>query len=212
MKTKLCRPVLVKTNTKSQLLINKINGRLLFDCESIIIENAQYQELILISLYPKEKIEIGDKYYNSVRKKIHICENEIEKQSVNQFKEYAHKVIATQSQIPPKYIQQFIEEYNINSVKDIEIEMEEYDHDEEWSEISGAYETCRYRPKLINGFISIVDNKDDSDKEIIDYVFNKPILYTEEEIEELVESYLFDLSSTYKEIPFRSWFEQNKKK
>ena len=37
---------------------------------------------------------------------------------------FCKKVIATQSQIPPEYIQQFIEEYNKGEVKDIEIEME----------------------------------------------------------------------------------------
>lgn len=40
----------------------------------------------------------------------------------------------------------------------------------------------------------------------------KATLYTGEEIKELVQSYLFDLGSTYKDIPFDKWFEQNKKK
>lgn len=41
-------------------------------------------------------------------------------------------------------------------VFEIEIEMEEYDHDEDWSEISGAFEICKYRPKITNNSIKIL--------------------------------------------------------
>lgn len=41
-------------------------------------------------------------------------------------------------------------------VFDIEVEMEEYDHDESWSEIGGAYETFKLRPKITNNSIKIM--------------------------------------------------------
>lgn len=158
-----CRPILVESKNKSSLIGKyKDTGNLVFNNTLKDIERGEPMELIFISLNPDEKIKDGDLVYDKEAKYIRILNykwNETD---------FDVKVIATQSQIPPEYIQQFIEEYNINSVKDIDIEMEEYDHDEEWSEISGAYETCRYRPKLINGFISIVKerlfNQSDIDK------------------------------------------------
>lgn len=41
----------------------------------------------------------------------------------------------------------FFNSFQQPKVFDIEVEMEEYDHDEDWSEISGAFEICKYRPK-----------------------------------------------------------------
>jgi len=48
--------------------------------------------------------------------------------------------------------------------------------------------------------------------DLLEKLYQEPILYTEEEIFELIQNYLGDLSSCYKEIPFDKWFEQNKKK
>ena len=79
--------------------------------------------------------------------------------------EYFKKIIATTDEslvlrnntafasllpsIPQSFIEHYITEFNKGNVtKQVEVELEEYDHEEEWSEISGAYETYRLRLKL----------------------------------------------------------------
>ena len=100
----------------------------------------------------------------------------------------AKKVIATQPQLSPEYIQQFIEEYNKGEVKDVEIEME-------WT--LGNEEDDNQNlipvlvPKLTNGFITIGKKE--------------PILYTEEEVKSLFIEFNPSLSTL-------DWFNKNKKK
>lgn len=53
-------------------------------------------------------------------------------------------------------IELYLNNLNENKVFDIDIETEEYDHDEDWSEISGAFEICKYRPKVTNNKIKIL--------------------------------------------------------
>ena len=53
------------------------------------------------------------------------------------------------------FIEKYIEQYNKeNIITDVMVEYQEYDHDEEWSDISGAYETFKLRIK--------VDSKDNT--------------------------------------------------
>ncbi len=48
-----------------------------------------------------------------------------------------------------QFIQKFVEEYNRgNIITDVLVECEQYDFDEEWSEIHGAYETYKERLKI----------------------------------------------------------------
>lgn len=164
MKTKKCRPVLVesKENTGITLGINitrNIPG----------IMRGQNYQLILISLDPDEKIEVGDKYivelFNVKGKStgfhLESC-NVINDVWVNNTSvdltrhiNNCKKVIALQSQLSPEYIQQFIEEYNKDKVKDVEIEMvtmnKGYNNHEDspYNEID--------IPKLTNGFVTIVE-------------------------------------------------------
>ena len=158
------RPILVNTNE-----INKIGDICLFSYGLNIagIADIGYpkQELILISLEPNQKFEIGDKYFingfikTCVERNKYINDFYLTDHLGNEdYEIYCKKVIAKQDQIPESYIQQLIKEYNNSTVKDINIEMEEFDHDEEWSDIGGAYETFRYRPRLTNGFVTIVDD------------------------------------------------------
>ena len=161
MKTIKARPVLVESEIAN--IYKCRTGGLGYKevAASFTIKGQEYQ-LILISLDPNDKVEKWDIVYdentNSIGEFIGWTNSFLIDTAIKSFNR-PKKAIATQSQIPPEYIQQFIEEYNGNSVKDIEIEMEEYNHDEEWSEISGAYETYRYRPKLTNGFITIVNER-----------------------------------------------------
>lgn len=117
MKTLKCRPVLVEVD-KSFLYLH--GGKLYNNRTTMHIPDGKQitQQLILISLNTDEKIEVGNKYYSTIHNQIFECINN------KQYFENEFKVIATQSQLSPEYIQQFIEEYNKDEVKDVEIEME----------------------------------------------------------------------------------------
>lgn len=178
MKTKLCKPVLVEINEESNLFRKKGADFLEY------IPNNNYEgpyigyELILISLDPDDKIKEGDiipyvicwanetyEYFNS--------NNGIRKSKIP----YVKKVIATQDQIPPEYIQQFVKEYNEDEVKDVEIEIDLF-----WNN-GGKYgiqpfpnETATekdrvYKSKLTNGFITIV--KEEPEAVFFSTKFNK---------------------------------------
>ena len=233
MKTKLCRPILLQTkDLHSQLEIDDISvGKLSYELKQYYCKNPQ--QLILVSLDLYEKIEVGDKIYSVLyglgeivrdyggidsernRPLIAKFENSTTQQSYHrngiwQKGKYedvsAHncrKVIATQSQLPKSYIQQFIKEYNKGEVKDTEIEMEElyfhgsgYYKAEEltFSEREKHIPMREYKPKLTNGFITIVGEE--------------PILYTEEEFKYKSRD-AFDNSCKYSS--FEEWFNNNKK-
>lgn len=78
----------------------------------------------------------------------------------------------------------------------VEIEMEEFVPDNGIN-LNGGYHS---EPKLINGSITIINEE--------------PILYTEEEVKDLLKLCLKEFSTTSKiDIPcVDEWFEQNKKK
>ena len=254
MNTKLCRPILVEnkdTPNVGDIVKSKFEDiHILTKNDSKeYIKTVAKQQLILISL-EDEKIKVGDMVLRM---------EESSKQLINPYKncfiekctdiEENHwedlKVIATQSQLSPEYIQQFIEEYNNDDVKDIEIEMEEYGR---FNTINHPYEISR--PKLTSGFVTIVEkdsyhewyysNHPKSRYEMLKHcypnftgditiemikhikeVFNKshikPILYTEEEVEELcsqahIHGYSLCLGTTDDLLDFTEWFKQNKKK
>ncbi len=226
MKTKLVRPVLVESNNPVQIGsimkyiklfpfhdddVDKPVGSLVLNKNFNIVSSNQYWkhcQLILISL-EDDKIEedalvlvdgglgrIGlDKFQNNVKYSIR-----------------PKKVIATQSQLSPEYIQQFIEEYNKGEVKDFKIEMEDRFG---YCAKCNAYQfasfiTCNYRPscggkiiqkdepKLTNGYVTIV---------------NKEVpTYTEEEVYSIMQQYLENyVWSNGKYITPKEWFNQHKK-
>lgn len=57
---KRVKPVLISSSNKTDLLINTLNNRLLYDCSDIIKEHAKYYQLALISLDHNEKLDEGD--------------------------------------------------------------------------------------------------------------------------------------------------------
>ena len=125
---------------------------ILVDSKGHCLSILPNKQLILISL--DDEIKVGDKHY---------FEGEV-KYTTKQTIEYLNssgdntfkKVIATQEQISPEYIQQFIEEYNKGKVKDFEIEMKDWcDYDDN---PCGGLDKPDWRPKLTNGFVTIVNN------------------------------------------------------
>jgi hypothetical protein len=98
------------------------------------------KKLILISLNPNEKIKVGETYYDTTKSNISIpgfnkktkenisfkispldvCDSQGLADYINERKT-CRKIIATQEQLTPEYIEKFIEEYNNNTVKDVEI-------------------------------------------------------------------------------------------
>ena len=205
MKTRLCKPVLVET--KEPTTIFKDHSGLY--CTGLEPQTGHSinscvtgYKLILISLDPDEKIEVGDMFYDTYSKNIG-------KATVNFGRvgdDHAKKIIATQFQLSPEYIQQFIEEYNKGEVKDVEIEME-YNEDR----IVDGKDIGDYRVSLTNGFVTIIEKK--------------LILYTEEDFKRFINQFekgwLFDedigyinLEEHYLSIfeEFKEWFNKNKKK
>jgi len=220
MTTKLCRPILIESKnlstTKGQLCLN---GNYLFTArESDNVHPLKPQQLVLISLDPNEKIKINDKFiyketfldgtvktrqdfikYNWI---LTTCNKEdlpyIERAlyGINSKKGISgiYKVMTTQEQLSPKYIQQFIQEYNTNSVKDIEIEMriifEPYYKDTEVL-------------NLKNNFVNIITNT------------KSQIFYTEEEVSDLLfklqKQIISKYSAQFTNINIVEWFEKNKK-
>ena len=234
MKTHKVRPVLVESKEKTNLLINTLNNRLLFGVQNIIKEYAKYYELILISL-EDEKIESGDTVYElypdggfgATGNHLSVCTNP------DGYDEDAFKVIARQSQIPPEYISEFIEQYNNDCVEDFEIKCggsyEEfldfcgklgYDYDGAFGwykrtdpggnrpNTSKLEDLFNKYPKLTNGFVTVIEKE--------------PISYTEEEVLNLIFKYSNDLLD--RTDPFldafenesatnftKEWFKENKK-
>lgn len=159
---KLCRPILVVTNKKDTNLFKKHN--ILYYTKGMITSGGSIQayELILVSLDPDEKIEVGNKcikfgniykggYIEHIYSPVDFAFPEID------FK----KIIATQSQLSPEYINQFVEEYNKNKINNIEIEMIDNGYEVDMEGVGGMDwgDTCwnsKIEPKLTNGFITVV--------------------------------------------------------
>lgn len=177
-------------------------------------KGSAYQLLLLSD----EEIKIEDYAQTYNQKKevvIHHCKYSGDTESANNLK--CPKIIAAYPKIDnlPTFSIEFIKEWCDNPVKEVEIEMEDISR----SIIPIVVETI---PKLTNGFITIINKdliKEESDKEIIEYVFNKSkesIVYTEEDLHEaFCAGAGFDIKSLNKETQyymFTDWFEQNKKK
>lgn len=215
MTTKLCRPVLINTEQPVKIGsimkyikyssfhdddIDKPVGSLTLNKNHSVIKSNecwQHQQLILISLDPNEKIIKNDKYYSTIHKQIFKCVHN------EQYFENEYKIITTQEQLSPEYIQQFVKEYNTNSVKDIEIEMQE-EYSLRYYTPAGGIECCDkyniyFKPKLINGFINIITNT------------KSQILYTEEEVNILFNRYN-EFIAHHEPKYWQQWFEKNKKK
>lgn len=255
---KLCKPILIKSDKHSDI-INVAEIQQLFQRSKItnnedLLNNLGFdQQLILISFDEDEKIMHNDKWiyicpvngidYDSNNEPIitnHIPD------SINWFdklhdKKNYHKVIATQEQLPPEYIQQFIEEYNRGEVKDVEVVMT-------WKKDRHGDGRQFFKsnpfPKLTNGFITI------NPKEPVEHNYNllcnmqyymeycqtngyvtpqdwlekykhyedkkEPITYTEEEVYELFNSFRKDFplhrGIQIMDYDLKEWFNNNKKK
>jgi len=223
MKTNLCKPVLIKGD-KSFLYLH--SGKLYNNRTTMHIPDGKQipLQLILISLDSDEKIEDEDKYIHKQNNVYRILEC-----ISNVLPMDAKKVIATQSQLSPEYIQQFIEEYNKGEVEDVEIECPQC---KEWGYINSCRKDCNQKflqPKLTKeGFVTIVKEKP-TYQQIIDTcggeesfckltgITKELITYTEEEVYNLFENYrvyINELSSNVRtsKIKLSIWFEQNRKK
>ena len=169
MDTKRVQPVLIESLDKTNLLINTINGRLLFDCQDIIKEHAKYYSIVLISL-EDDNIEKDDMYvafgntgtyllqcadvYNGF-----LVATDKDKYPFDTYN--CKKVVATYSQIPYSYITKLIKDYNSGNMKDFEIEwLEDFGHiDKDYDE--NDHENAikiQDEPKLNSeGYIIIID-------------------------------------------------------
>lgn len=101
-----------------------------------------------------------------------------------------------------QFIEKYIEEYNKgNKIIEVLVEVEEYDHDEEWSDIGGAYETYKLRLKI------------DSQNQIT--IRKQKNSWSREEVMKLIEDFTM---VTYniplnkhpeREIAINKWIEEN---
>lgn len=184
------RPVLVETKEPANIIGWKNKVQLTNDNISQLVD--KYYQLILISL-EDEKIEVGELCYHKGSKEV------VNYQNGGFPKGHCFKVIATQSQLSPELIQQLVYEYNNGGMKDFEIEFDNIRIGTEDISGMGIYD---YKPKLTNGFVTVVGKE--------------PILYTEKEVWNLFKEYrqwLYKgpevrLSKNKLDI----WFEQNRKK
>lgn len=205
MKTKLCRPVLVESKEPSKLRLDN-NGKLTFEphVQGLYYSGLvhTYQQLILISLDPNEEIEDGDivcmqfntqgdlsgewivdkivtAKFDSNNKFYYTNEGDtfknyiLESDSTRTIK----KVIATQEQLSPEYIQQFLENYN-DVDNDVMIEMVVDENDKRnwyvdcpmgkyWEDEpippskDNLYTNASYlKPKLTGRFVTIIKQGD----------------------------------------------------
>ena len=222
MKTKLCRPVLVPISLKKiqpkdcigKIFLNKDNvASILTNIEDIIKSNSYFkaipQELILISLDPEEKIEVDKLHLNVWNNEIITMDLATKNMLDCGMLHNPHcKIIATQCQLPQEYIQQIVEQFNSGKVEDIEIEIiEDYGHIDK-----------DYDPDDQENAIFIGEYLKLNDENQIQIVKRKPILYTEEEVKELLLKSVEETCTKHKVIQqiFKDnlsiWFEQNKKK
>lgn len=169
MKTKLCKPILI--DDEENIYKDELS---LFDDKLIINSklksSSDTKQIVVVSLDKDDKIKSGDLI--TIGNRIIIAPN------TDRFIGF-RKVIATQDQLSPEYIQQFIEEYNNDNVKDIEIAMNEVTIQESSSKyenndilVNGdIVNSINYtltevidktvekynKPKLTNGFITIIE-------------------------------------------------------
>jgi len=201
MKTKKVKPVLVESESKS------CKGDLVIVTQKLGIHIANTepsyhnkQELILISLEDEKIDDSKERYFESSNGMINI----ITDKNVNIIGNY-YNIVAYQSQLSPELIQQLVNEYNSDGMKDFEIRMEEKFNLRFYTP-AGGIECCEkynvhFKPKLTNGFVTVVKKE--------------PILYTEEEVENILAEYSEALQSiltkNLMEVTPVRWFKQNKK-
>ena len=132
MKTHKVRPILIPTNKEVHTIYMIDN--LEYHIDKKLSLNAIEQQLILVSLEDK-KIEIGDKFYcsdNTNYAHILTCsgytnDTHLQAKSNNKYGYgdwnicYSKKVIATQEQLSTELIEQLVDEYNNNGMKDFKI-------------------------------------------------------------------------------------------
>lgn len=147
MKTKKVKPVLVSTNKKvhDTYMVDNLE----YQIDKKLSFNGIEKQLILISLDPDEKIDVGDIVYEK--------DNEYQIYEISDYykdnmpKEYPWcKVIATHDRLSPELIQQLIDEYNNGGMKDFEIEM-----DNNYNDVNKLIDV--EFPKLTNGFVTVVE-------------------------------------------------------
>lgn len=234
MKTLRVRPVLVETTEKSRIchLTQKakhLNWSIaLHEIEcSIILDSINY-DIVLISLDNRD-FKKGDTVYSEVLDELFELTNCELIDDLNNGVDYGiYKVIANQRQFSDELTEKLVEEYNNGGMKDFEIEMNvvtmcqsllKYDNDDILvnGEIVGSFDYSlteiidktieEYnKPKLTNGYITPVQNKE-IQKPLNDYInqrhnqdrcigfidgyetrqSEKTNLYTENEVRELFE-------------------------
>ena len=196
MKTKLVRPILVPQNKATWpncIWLGRISKQLHLDTSyndnprSIdpIDDSMLPQQLILISLDPDEKIEVGDWFINEqIEGGIALWQHNGEiKPNSN-----PRKVIATSDKsvnapfggkdifnfpfIPNTYIHQFIKEYNNGEIKDVRIEMEKHiDQHPDWKPSYNNPDDpptiSFWLPKLTNGFVTIIEPEKETHSDIV---------------------------------------------
>lgn len=116
MKTLSVKPVFVKSKLDSEIGIYQ--GKVYHSSFGYTVDDWENYQLILISLDPDEKIEVGDVFYSS---KYNTIDTLASNGVIDKLTSY--KVIATQDQLSPEHIQQLVDEYNNGGMQDFEIEM-----------------------------------------------------------------------------------------
>lgn len=220
MITKKCRPVLLDTDELPKIGDICKNAIQLFiwteehikqDVINTLVEyrNTKVQHLYLISL-DDDNIEVGDKFKWYV---LPINQNWITivtQELIDKYTKYGIcylsnegcKVIATQEQLSPEYINTFINEYNLKALNDIEIEMEKW-YDEEFNDI--------LQPKISSlGHVVIIEYKPTTTVKFPEITLDKRTvnLYSEEEVYNLFKKYIKDC----KIGDDINWWNNNKKK
>lgn len=166
MKTKLVRPVLVESKERTDIWWS---GHKMYYNRTPKEPRTPCYQLILISL--EDKFEVEDIVCDGI-KIMNATPKIVNAQHLIDRREW-RKVIATQSQLSPEYIQQFIEEYNKGEVKDVKIVFEVLQDcinckldglDDECIECcpeDSNFESIEHpvvtRPKLTNGYVTIVN-------------------------------------------------------
>ena len=178
MKTKLVRPIFIESK----------------DNES--------REIVLVSLDPEEKIEVGDVFlyqFGPFERDWEIIN--CTKENIEGIRGNCKKVIATQDRISSEDIQKFIDKYNANGkLEDVEIEVEDSKYipirDDEGTKYGESLRKVTPFPKLTNGFITIIkpmlhmpDKTDEFLQRCIDRSDRETINFKDATLEEIKERF-----------------------
>lgn len=205
--------IMLPIEEKSVLFIGRVSRQL----HDLAIANkdstTNNQNLYIVS---DEEIKEGDWFIanQAPRKCIRIDSNTscpyitLQKdEEIGHFKTWHNIVIASTNpslnlpQPSQSFIDKYISEYNKgNIITDIMVEYEEYDHDEEWSDISGAYETFKERVKVSKDNTITISKIRDS--------------WSREEVKALLDELTNELSMRVdgrliSDTEYDKWIEQN---